>query len=105
VLAQDLRRRIDSIERAMLGPRDEVVETIPPLREGRIAALYARLGDWSKATDWVLREYARRPKRLVTFLANPDFDGLASDPRFTALVRREGLGAFLDRNRGQAGPR
>jgi tetratricopeptide (TPR) repeat protein len=97
VLQQELRRRIDSIEQAMRGPPDEIADTIPPLREGRIAALYARLGEWSKATDWVLREYTRRPKRLVTFLANPDFDGLRNDRRLVDLVRRAGLATWLRR--------
>jgi hypothetical protein len=74
-------------------PRD----TVPPLREGRIAGLYAQLGEWSKAMDWVEREYQRRPHRFRLFVTNPDFHQLRSDPRFQALVRKEGLETLLSR--------
>ena len=96
-LEVDVRRRIDSIERAMAGPRDEIADTIPPLREHRIASLYAQLGDWNKAAEWVLKEYARRPGRLRTVLADPEFDPLQKNPRIMALAKREKLESLLTR--------
>ncbi|HEX9754712.1 MAG TPA: protein kinase, partial [Gemmatimonadales bacterium] len=92
VLGAEIRRRIDSLLGA---PRNEVADTFPPLREGRIALLYAQLGEWTTAMDWVLREYQRRPKRFRWFVAHPDMDGLRNDPRFLPLVRREGLEELL----------
>jgi TolB-like protein len=90
-----LQRKIDSLIRLRSAPPDPVRDTFPPLLEGRIAALYAQQGSWNRAMDWVLAEHQRRPKRFRLFLTNPDFDSLRLDPRFTALVRREGLESFL----------
>jgi tetratricopeptide (TPR) repeat protein len=95
VLDADVRRRIDSLTAAMQGPRNEVADTVPPLREGRIALLYAQLGEWAKAMDWVLRDHGRRPKRFRWFVAHPEMEGLRNDPRFLPLVRQEGLEALL----------
>jgi hypothetical protein len=64
---------------------------VPPIREHRIAALYAQLGEWSRAMDWVLKERERRPRRFRLYLTNPDFAGLKNDPRFLPLVKQEGL--------------
>jgi serine/threonine-protein kinase len=97
VLEADLRARIDSIEQSMKAPKSEIADTIPPLRERRIAALYAQLGDWTRAADWVLREHARRPGRFRTVLTDPDFAPVRNDPRIVALARREKLAALLGR--------
>jgi len=96
-LAGELRRQIATLL-PEVGKRHAVwQDTIPPLVEGRIAGLYARLAEWSKAMDWVLREHQRRPKRLRLFVTNPDFDGLRNDPRYLPLVRKEGLESLLPR--------
>jgi len=97
VLEQDLRRRIDSLENLVSRPHREGVDTLPPTLEGRIAPLYAQLGEWSRAMDWVLRDHERRPKRFRLYVTNPDFDGLRADPRFLTLVRQEGLEPLLRR--------
>jgi hypothetical protein len=73
---------------------------VPPLREYRIAALYAQLGDWKRAMDWVLKERERRPKRFRLYLTNPDFEGLRNDPRFMPLVKQEGLEGLLRGGKG-----
>jgi hypothetical protein len=87
VLEQDIRRRIDSLVTRLNGPQDEIADTVAPLREVRIALLYAQLGEWSKAMDWVLRDRARRPKRISWVLVHPDLAALRNDPRFEALKR------------------
>ncbi|MGH2625387.1 MAG: tetratricopeptide repeat protein, partial [Anaerolineales bacterium] len=94
LLTAEVHGRIDSL---LAAPRNEVADTFPPLREGRIALLYAQLGEWTKAMDWVVREYQRRPKRFRWFVAHPDMDGLRNDPRFLPLVRQEGLEELLRR--------
>jgi serine/threonine-protein kinase len=97
VLTAELRRRIDSLEEALRGPKNELADSVPPLREHRIALLHAQLGQWREAQQWVLREYARRPGRLATVLANPDFDGLRRSPEIVALARRHGLEGLLNK--------
>ncbi|MEO8449067.1 MAG: protein kinase [Gemmatimonadota bacterium] len=92
VLADGLQRRIDSLIQVASDPQHAETEHLPPSLETRIAALYAERREWSKAMDWVLRDYQRRPKRIVLYVRNPDFEGLRSDPRFVELLREKGLG-------------
>lgn len=99
VLAADLRDRISSQTRAISEPFQLPRDTVPPTREGRIAALYAQLGEWQSAMDWIVRERARRPRRFRIYVTNPDFFGIQSDPRFTALVREDGLEELVRRVR------
>lgn len=98
VLRASILREIDALTARLAGPRADA-DTVPPTPEHRIARLYARLGDWPHALDWVLREHQRRPGRLVYVLANPDFDGIRTDPRFLPLVRSAGLESLLERLR------
>ena len=93
----DLQRRVDSL--VAVAPAAFGLDTVPPLRENRIATLYAQLGDWTRAMDWVLKERERRPKRFRLYVANPDFAGLRNDPRFMVLVRREGLESLVGSGR------
>jgi serine/threonine-protein kinase len=87
-----LQREVDSLVAIADRPYSYPADTIPlPLREGRIATIYAQLGEWTRAMDWVLREGQRRPHRFRLYVANPEFAGLRNDPRFLALVQREGL--------------
>jgi len=91
VLAKDLRDRIDSLVRATSEPYLLPRDTIPPTREAQIAVLYARLGEWSSAMDWIVRERQRRPRRFRLYVTNPDFAELRTDPRFMKLVEEDGL--------------
>ena len=91
VLAKDLRERIDSLVRATSEPFLLPRDTMPPTREAQIATLYARLGEWASAMDWIVRERQRRPKRFLLYVTNPDFAELRADPRFTKLVEEDGL--------------
>jgi len=95
VLARDLRDRIDSLVRATSEPFLLPRDTMPPMREAQIAALYARLGEWPSAMDWILRERQRRPKRFRLYVTNPDFAELRADPRFMKLVEEDGLQGLL----------
>ena len=70
-------------------------DTVPQLREERVAAIYAQLGQWSDAMDWVLKEYSHRPRRFRLYVTNPAFAGLVNDSRFLPLVKKEGLEALL----------
>ena len=93
----DLQRRVDSL--VAVAPAAPGLDTVPPLRENRIATLYAQLGEWTRAMDWVLKERERRPKRFRLYVANPDFAGLRNDPRFMVLVRQEGLESLVGSGR------
>ena len=89
----DLRRRADSMAAAPPPPSE--LDLVPPFREGRIATLYAQLGDWKRAMDWVLKERERRPRRFRLYVTNPDFAGLRNDPRYLPLVKQEGLEGLM----------
>ena len=55
----------------------------------QIIVVYAALGEWHHAMDWVERIYHQRPVRLRRTLTDPPFDrrGLAVDPRYARLLR------------------
>jgi serine/threonine-protein kinase len=91
----DLRRQIAALEAPLNRPYKLPEDTVPPLREERIIALYAQLGEWTKAMDWVLKLVEHRPRRFRLIVANPQFAGLRRDPRFQALVRAQGLEDLL----------
>jgi tetratricopeptide (TPR) repeat protein len=93
----DLQRQLAALLAPLNRPYRLPDDTVPQLREEKIAALYAQLGEWSKAMDWVLTEYGHRPRRFRLFVTNPAFQGLRSDPRFLPLVRKEGLDGLLRR--------
>jgi len=90
-LEAELRARIDTVARFAGSPREYPRDTLPPIPETRLALLYGQLGEWGRATDWVLREHQSRPKRLRLWLTHPDMQGLRSDPRFQALLAKAGL--------------
>ncbi|HTL05807.1 MAG TPA: tetratricopeptide repeat protein, partial [Gemmatimonadales bacterium] len=97
VQQDDLRRQLAVLEAPLNRPYKVPDDTVPQLREEKIAALYAQLGEWSKAMDWVLKEYEHRPRRFRLYVTNPQYRGLRNDPRFLPMVRREGLEKLLPR--------
>jgi len=93
----DLRRQLAVLEAPLNRPYQLPQDTVPQLREERIIALHAQLGEWKEAMDWVMKLLERRPKRFRLIVANPQFAGLRADPRFLPLVKEEGLDALLKR--------
>ena len=66
----------------------------------QIITIYAELGEYRSAMDWVERGYMVRPGRLRRVLTDFLFDrrGLAIDPRYAPLLRMAGLQDLLDEN-------
>jgi eukaryotic-like serine/threonine-protein kinase len=91
-IQRDLRRELDDLlvaaERG-----DPFADDFRRTVADRIASVYAELGDWHSAMDWVLRVYEHRPGRLRRMLTDMtvNFRGLAVDPRYTRLMRVAGL--------------
>ncbi len=56
-----------------------------------IAFDYIRLGENDQAFEWLQRAYKERDPMLRFLNANPIYDKIRSDPRFTALLKKMGL--------------
>jgi len=56
-----------------------------------IALIYIALGDKDRAFTWMEKSNDLRELNIVRLNADPRFDPLRSDPRFTAFVRRVGI--------------
>jgi len=56
-----------------------------------IARVYVGLGDKEQAFIWLDRAYSEKDSRLIYLRADPTFDPLRSDPRFTELLKKIGL--------------
>ncbi len=85
---------------ALTGKRQEALRIIKDLEERSkrqyisptiIAFIYAGLGDNDKAFEWLETAHKERDFILVLLKADPMFDRLRLDPRFSELVRRVGL--------------
>ena len=53
--------------------------------------LYAGLGEWDRAFEWLEKAYRDRDPMLFWLRAGPGFQPLRSDPRFDEMLRRIGL--------------
>ena len=85
---------------ALLGNRRQAVEVLSDLNAlskhrysspFNTALVYSGLGDKERALEWLQRAYDDSPS-LNLLLLSPAFTTTSSDPRFTALVHRIGLG-------------
>ncbi len=56
-----------------------------------IAQIYFGLGDKDKTFEWLEKAYLKRSFGLLYLKMQPLWDGLRSDPRFTALLKKMGL--------------
>ena len=63
----------------------------------RIALAYSDLGEWANALTWIERAYTNRPSRMRRLVMDMPFDrqGLATDRRYTRLIRVAGLEDLL----------
>lgn len=86
---------------AVSGWRAEAEKTLAELREPskqpyvspyEIALIYTGLGENYRAFEWLEQAYQDRSGWLIYLKVEPMLDGLRSDPRFTDLLRRVGLG-------------
>jgi len=91
----DLHRQIAVLEAPLKRPYKLPDDTVPQLREEKIIALHAQLGEWTQAMDWVIKLREHRPRRFRLIVANPLLAGLRADPRFMALVKEDGLTDLL----------
>ncbi len=68
-----------------------------------IAAVYVALGNKDEAFRWLERAFEEHSYPMYTFLFDPEFRPLRSDPRFADLLRRIGLdsAAALERLKSQ----
>jgi serine/threonine-protein kinase len=65
-------------------------EYVPPYW---IAVLEAGLGKRDAAFDWLQKAFDEKDPSLVYLRFDPSLDGLRSDPRFSLLVQKVGLGS------------
>ena len=56
-----------------------------------VAMIYAGLEDKDKAFEWLEKAYGERAFSLASYIKDPMFDPLRSDPRFADLLRRMNL--------------
>ena len=56
-----------------------------------IATLYIRLDDKDKAFEWLNKALEARDIRFTYLVADPRFDNIRSDPRYSALLQRANL--------------
>jgi len=85
---------------AIAGRRDEAMAVLKELEEkykkrealGQyIAAVYVGFGDTGQAFAWLEKDFQARSGLLEFVIANPLFDSIRGDPRYTDLLRRMGL--------------
>lgn len=88
-LQRDLRRELDELLQQAERTDPFADYHLTRTTADQIVLVYAGLGEWHKAMDWVERAYDRRPVRLRRMLTEPPFDrrGLAVDPRYARLLR------------------
>ncbi|MFN7928435.1 MAG: hypothetical protein U0Y68_10895 [Blastocatellia bacterium] len=55
------------------------------------ARVYVGLGDYEQAFVWMRKTYEERNDHLLHINANPIYDPLRTDPRFSELLRSIGL--------------
>jgi TolB-like protein len=58
-----------------------------------VAACYADAGERDSAFQWLEKVYAERVPQILHIVADPSFDGVRNDPRYTDLMRRIGIPA------------
>jgi len=80
--AEEARKVLDRLEKL---PKRLYVSPVS------VAKVYAGLGEKDHAFQWLDRAYQDRSEDLVLLRVHPMLDGLRSDPRFGALLKKMGL--------------
>ena len=85
---------------ALTGEKDKARDMLDELKERSkreyisryyLAIIYAGLADKDQAFEYLEKAYAERSNWMLRLKAEPKFDSLRSDQRFTDLLRRVGL--------------
>ena len=76
--------------------RDELEYMLNRAKDGEVVAfgiarIYAYLGDKDKAFEWLNKAVDDRAIQFTYLIADPRWDSVRSDPRYTALLQRVGL--------------
>ena len=77
--AQAVLEEVESLQKKKLLPSMEMV------------VVYIGMGKKDEAFAWLEKAYAERASALIYLAAEPGFDSLRSDPRFTSLAKRMNL--------------
>jgi tetratricopeptide (TPR) repeat protein len=86
---------------AKAGRKDEAFKALDQLFEFskkgytlsvQIAQVYAGLGDKEKAFEWLEKGYNEKNRMLGFIMVHPMWNNLRSDPRYTAMLKKIGLG-------------
>jgi adenylate cyclase len=78
--AKDILEQLDTLS---------TTEYVPAISRVRV---YAGLGEWERAFDWLERAYQEHNIGLATPGIDPRYGPVRSDPRFKSLLARVGLG-------------
>ncbi len=70
----------------------EYTRTKRPAKSCHISQIYSSIGEKDLAFQWLEKAYQERTPLLAYAKVMPYYDNLRSDPRFSALIRRLGLG-------------
>jgi tetratricopeptide (TPR) repeat protein len=79
---------------AVCGKRSDAVKLLQEVTAASpyaIAGVYAALGDYDSAFEWLNKAYDQRDIQLVSLKTDPSLDSLRKDQRFDELVKRVGL--------------
>ena len=85
---------------ALAGQREESIRKIEEMKEQwkrenmhalPLAKVYAALSEEDLALDWLEKSLERREPNIVKLNVNPIFDGLRSNPRFKAILKKINL--------------
>lgn len=85
---------------AVAGKRTEAIKIVRELEAmsqetyvspAHIAVIYAGLGDNEVAFAWLEKAYLARARAMAWLNVSREWDGLRTDPRFAALLRKVGL--------------
>jgi TolB-like protein/Tfp pilus assembly protein PilF len=63
----------------------------PFVSPSHLALVYLGLGDGDRVFEWLEKAYEQRSNYLIYLKVEPLVDGLRSDPRFAALLKKMGL--------------